>query len=461
MDDPIESIRPLVPRIEQFLGYWAIEEKNGHDLAAYVRSMDLVAHVQAARASGRDAEAAGPGYQVVDGVAVIELRGTMTKYAQSLSNYPGSVVLQRRVRQAAADRDVRSILLVVESPGGTVAGTGDLADAVYAAAAKKPVVTYGEDLMASAAYEVGSQASRVIINNDAVVGSIGTYAVLYDWSALFAREGVKAVVIRAGEFKGMGTVGTEITAEQRAEFQRTITAINREFLARVARGRRLSAERVAALATGGVEVGRDAVAVGLADEIGTYDAAVTIARRMGDSGVRPTRQTSPVQERTMSNDKPEVQEKPPAPTAASIQELKQEFPDSTAEWRESCVEQGLTMTQATKAWARHQSEALKQTQKELAALQAAQAQAQADAEAAGKKPGQPALKDGGGQSGQAEDGSATERFNAAVEAKMAAGLPKPRAISAVVKEQPDLHRAYLREHNQRFGRKPLYCGEEL
>jgi signal peptide peptidase SppA len=463
--NPIESIRPLVPHIEQFLGPWAIEEKAGNDLAAYVRSMDLVAHVQAARGESRT-EPAGPGYQVLGGVAMIELRGTMTKYAQSLSGYPGSVAIQRRVRLAAADKDVSSILLVIDSPGGTVAGTGDLADAVAAAGAKKPIVAYGEDLMASAAYEVGSQAQRIVINNDAVVGSIGTYAVLYDWSSLFAREGIKPVVIRAGKFKGAGTQGTEITAEQVAEFQRTIEAINREFLGRVARGRKLSMARVQELATGGVEVGRDAVAAGLADEIGTLEAAMKLARKMGggsagggmkSTAFSPAAGGGRAKEKTMSEEITTiaVQDAAGGPKPATTQDLKKEFPDSTAEWREACVENHLTLTQATREWVKCQNEALSKARQEAEQSKAEVEKARADLEAAKAKPGQPALRDGAKAAAASADdgGSATERWQAAVAAKMAAGLPRHRAVAALSKEQPALREAYEAEYNADHPRK--------
>ncbi len=466
MPTDIQDFAPLIPHLDQYFGAWAIEERAGTELMQFVRSLDLVAHIQAqaARAArGESREAApGPGYQLDGGVATIEIRGTMTKYGSSLSQNPGSLRLMRAVRQAAADDAVKSILLVIDSPGGTVSGTGDLADAVADAGQRKPVVTYAEDLMASAAYEVGSQAGRVVINNDAVVGSIGTYAVLYDWSQLFAREGVKAVVIRAGQFKGAGTPGTEITADQIAEFQRMITAVNREFMNRVARGRRLPAERVAELATGAVEVGRDAVAAGLADEIGTMEGAMNLAKRLGAAGVGGARQTiivpasakpaSASKEKKMTDEKP--QEAAAAPKAATIQELKAEFPDSTAEWRERCMEQGLTVAQATKAWAIHQTEALKAAEAKAKAAEEAAAKAQADAEAAKARPGQPALKDRtAGAAAEEAGGSYAERYDAAVQAKVAQGLKPHQAALAVNREQPELRKAYEAEVNENRRRK--------
>ena len=85
---------------------------------------------------------------------------------------------QRLVEQAAEDPVVAAILLRVDSPGGTVAGVSDLAEAVYAARKVKPVSAYISDLGASAAYYIASQAQRLYADSDALVGSIGVYSVV-------------------------------------------------------------------------------------------------------------------------------------------------------------------------------------------------------------------------------------------------------------------------------------------
>jgi hypothetical protein len=123
---------------------------------------------------------------------------------------------------------------------------------------------------------VASQASRIIANETALVGSIGTYGVVQDTSGMAAMEGVRVHVIRAGAFKGAGTPGTEITAEHLTEMQRTVDGLNEYFLAGVAAGRSmLTAVRVRELADGRAWLAAEAKTLGLIDAIGSFDQALS------------------------------------------------------------------------------------------------------------------------------------------------------------------------------------------
>lgn len=171
----------------------------------------------------------------------------------------------REINAVAADPGVAVIAVKVSSGGGQVAGTLPLANAIAEAAKLKPVFAYIEDMGASAAYWPASQATRVFSDPMAMIGGIGTYSVIYDYSGEAAIGGIKAHVIRAGKFKGAGTPGTEITAEHLAEAQRTVDALNEHFIAGVASGRKLSVDRVRELADGRVHVGDEARKLGLID----------------------------------------------------------------------------------------------------------------------------------------------------------------------------------------------------
>jgi signal peptide peptidase SppA len=178
------------------------------------------------------------------------------------------------VKRAAADRAVRAIILVIDSPGGEVGGIDALARAVKDASRAKPTVAFGDDLLASAAYWIASQTRGIYANPVAQIGSIGTYAVVADWSGFFKAAGVKVHVIKAGEFKGAGVTGTPIEEGQLAEVQRTVNSVNEEFLRGVARGRRLPMARVRELADGRVHIAADAVQLGLIDEVASLDTVI-------------------------------------------------------------------------------------------------------------------------------------------------------------------------------------------
>jgi signal peptide peptidase SppA len=187
------------------------------------------------------------------------------------------------VKRAVADPSVRAIALVIDSPGGEVGGIDALARTVADASRVKPTIAFGDDLLASAAYWIASQTSRIYANPVAQVGSIGTYGVVADWSGFFEKEGVKIHVVRAGQFKGAGVVGTQIEKEQLAEFQRTVDSVNAEFLRAVARGRRLPMARVKELADGRVHIAADALKLGLIDEVADLDN-VLVRLKAGTAG---------------------------------------------------------------------------------------------------------------------------------------------------------------------------------
>jgi len=191
------------------------------------------------------------------------------------------VLLRQQIRHAFRNTDAAGILLRFDSPGGTVAGTEDLAADIAAAAGGKPVYGYAEDLCASAAYWGYSQCTKTFANATALVGSIGTYMAIEDLSGHAEQLGVKVHVIRAGTFKGAGTPGTEITDDQLAEWQRIVDELNAHFIAGVARGRRMGESKVRELADGRVHVGQAAVQLGLVDVIESFDD--TLARLSRDA----------------------------------------------------------------------------------------------------------------------------------------------------------------------------------
>jgi signal peptide peptidase SppA len=213
-------------------------------------------------------------YQVIGGTAVIDVSALLEKGQTVLtilgfaSDY---LEIASQVQAAAADQDITSILLRIDSPGGHTSGCNDCASRIREAAAIKPVFAYCEDLCASAAYWLASQATKIYSNDTALVGSIGTYMVIADMSGLASDLGIKVHVIRAGEFKGAGQDGTVITDSELAEFQRTVDSLNAHFLEGVAAGRRMSLSAVTKLADGRVHVGRDAVTLGLIDGVKSFD----------------------------------------------------------------------------------------------------------------------------------------------------------------------------------------------
>lgn len=224
-------------------------------------------------ATGPRAEPDRPYLLAGDGVAVLRIDGPTAKGWGKFGEF-STVFARRALRAALADSAVGSIVLVIDSPGGYVAGTDDLARDVAAVNTEKPVVAYAEDLMASAAYWVASQARAIYANPTAQVGSIGVFAVVYDSSALMEAQGVKVHVLSTGPLKGAGADGAPVTPEHVAAWQTEVDDTMAHFVGAVRKGRSLTPKQLEAVTTGGVWIASKAKDLGLIDGIKSLDAVV-------------------------------------------------------------------------------------------------------------------------------------------------------------------------------------------
>jgi signal peptide peptidase SppA len=429
----------------------------------------------------------GPSYRLTDsGIAVVSMVGAMTKYGSSLSAMRyGTVGLRKTLRVAGRSEAVKGLLLVIDSPGGSISGTMDLADEL--GSIDKPTTAYIEDLGASAAYWVAAQADRVAANPSADVGSIGVYMVIDDWSGFYAAQGVKTLVIKSGPSKGAGVIGSEITAEQRNDFQRVIDETNDLFVNAVAKGRGLTAERAAELADGRIHVGENALKLGLVDVIDTYDAALAeVADRANPSRTRKqtsraqapeprvedsdlaasdkehdtmpkndtiaegadtsAQQPSPPPENTDAKPQASAEQ----PKAATIAELKAGCPGADSDFLVKQLEAGATLDQAKDAWMKEQQTRLDATQQKL---KDAEAQAPtAPGNSSGKRPGVQPVRTTGNREGTASGGDAIKAWQDAIDEQVKAGKTVSQATAHVARTQPELRQAYLEAYNADHGR---------
>lgn len=500
-----------VPYLSEYVGVWAMQSDQFHSLCRRAETLNLSLHMQQQEQTNQPA--AGPltrpaqqerdrSYHLLEGgIALIELSGPLMKHRSSFSGGSSTVTARYQIRQAAADSQVTGILLQIDSPGGTVSGTADLAADIAAAAARKPVHAHIDDLCASAAYWLASQCHRITAGATALVGSIGTYAVIQDASQWAANEGIKVHVVRAGEFKGSGIPGTEVTAEQLADMQRTVDALNAHFLAGVSAGRQLSAADTAALADGRVHIAAEARRLKLIDAIGSIDDSLAALQRQtgsrsSRSGSPPAASASapdPVSEATLPDSSiaasgPAAQESPmsdpvTAPAASSpaaAQPAGSPLPASYSDIVARCpgidtsqaedalfvadqLRQNVTADAAGNAWvmtqiartasARQELEELKASHSQAAAAQTATSNQQ-QAAPQGHAPPKGAAKGGTGidpvsdATGSAADHSdPAALFNQLVQDRIKAGHTRAKAVAHVVRNNPDLHQAYIASVN--------------
>nr|BDD45817.1 hypothetical protein 16 [bacterium] len=219
--------------------------------------------------------------EVRDGVAVIPVHGTLAKrmsFFMAVSGGTSTEMLLNDFREAVRSDDVEAILLDIDSPGGTVDGTKALADEIYGARGTKPIVAYGNGLMASAAYWIGSAADHVIVEPTATVGSIGVITIHTDVSKAEERYGYKNTVITAGKFKAIGNQYEPLTKFGRQYIQERLDYLYSIFIDETARNRGKSVKEALAMADGKIFIGKQAVDIGLADAIGSFDDAFNAAK---------------------------------------------------------------------------------------------------------------------------------------------------------------------------------------
>jgi len=444
----LREIRELgVRNLDQYFGLWAVEDTRFLAMLERIGGMDLAAHVKANLTVEAVSGSAAGGVRLLvrDHVAIIDIEGTLTKHGSSLSEANSTIALRRKVRAAAADDEIRGLILRIDSPGGTVAGTADLGRDVAEAAERKPVYAYVEDLTASAAYWIASQASKVYANDaTAFVGSIGTFVGLYDLSGLAGQLGIKPVVIKSGRFKATGFEGTEITGEQKALLQELVDKTQAEFNAAVARGRKLAVARVAELADGRIHIAPDAQRLSLIDGIQTLDATLAEVSREAQGRSRTSARRSSADKETTSM----PQETNDTPKAASIAELKAAFPDDPT-FTLDAAEKGLSLLQAKAAYCERLQEEVERRDEQLAAKD--KEIGELKAKAAKPKIGAEPVPETATATVTHEDPIA--EFQSRVAAKVKAGMSRQEANRSVIAEDGDLHEAYITAYNRNHGRR--------
>lgn len=234
----------------------------------------------AARSAGRPSAGA---------VAVLPVLGPIVKRDSLMSMLEGGTSTTRLVaqlRSLAADDSVATVLLNVDSPGGTVSGLPELAAEIRRTAQSKHVVAIANDLAASAAYWIASQADEVVATPEALVGSVGVFTQHVDCSGFNEQQGIKPTYVYAGRYKVEGNPDEPLSDEAREHIQSIVDGIYGMFLADVAKGRSASLGTTITPAMvrdqygeGRVLMAKDAKTAGMIDRIATYSE--TVARLSG------------------------------------------------------------------------------------------------------------------------------------------------------------------------------------
>ena len=220
-------------------------------------------------------------------IAVLPLMGPITQRASAFTAFFGGTSSDKfgeAFDSLMANDAIGAIVFDVDSPGGTVDGTMELAEKIYQARGTKPIIAVANSFAASAAYEIASAADQIVVTPSGSVGSIGVRAMHVDLSVAMEQGGIKATVIYAGEHKTEFDPYAPLSEDARAEMQRVVDTYYGQFVGTVARNRGVTASTVKRDFGGGrMMLAKQAVEAGLADRVGTLDETITrLGGRMDD-----------------------------------------------------------------------------------------------------------------------------------------------------------------------------------
>lgn len=233
-------------------------------------------------------------YAVRGGVAILPLEGVIAKKMNMLMQVSGgtsSQLFAQAIQTALSDPTVHSIVLDIDSPGGTVDGTQALADIVFGARSSgKNIVALGSGAICSAAYWIASAAQHVYVaDSTTAVGSIGVVTSHTDISGAEAAQGIKTTELSAGKYKRITSQYSPLTSDGRKSIQESLDYTYSLFVDAVAKNRNVTAAVVlSSMADGRVFIGKQAVQAGLVDGIMSMDQLVhklTIDRKGGGPGI--------------------------------------------------------------------------------------------------------------------------------------------------------------------------------
>ena len=206
-------------------------------------------------------------YIAEDGTGVIPIAGVIGKGLSPLEKMTGAVDvsdISETIDDYAMNPQVTRIAFQVSSPGGTVTGVEELANKVRNIA--KPTMSYSDTEMASAAYWIAAAADKVVASPSSTIGSIGVYMVVADYSEAAKAEGIKMIVIKAGQHKAIGVPGAEVTEDQQDHLQEGVDEIWGDFKAAVLKTRKMvKAEDMEGQVFSGKQAAQRNPVTGLAD----------------------------------------------------------------------------------------------------------------------------------------------------------------------------------------------------
>jgi len=184
------------------------------------------------------------------------------------------------IKELKKDKEIVGVLLRINSPGGVVAPSQEIYEAVRELDKVKPVVVSMGSIAASGAYYISCGAREIVANPGTITGSIGVIAKLTSVKKLLDKIGIEDESIASGKFKEAGSPFKKLSPEQKKYLQDMVNDLHNQFIRAVAQGRHMKLSQVEAIADGKAYTGKQAKKLGLVDILGNMDKALEILKRM-------------------------------------------------------------------------------------------------------------------------------------------------------------------------------------
>lgn len=306
-------------------GPWAIRPQMLEEIqriyASHLHRAEKIDISAIEAATGKTLNSTRANVQVTDGVAVIPVHGVIGKRMNLMTQISGGASTDQVASDylsALNDPAVKGIVLHIDSPGGTVDGTMQLADILRANRGAKPTMACADGMMCSAAYWIGSAVDKITMADLTTdVGSIGVVASHMDISAWEEKQGIKTTEVTAGRYKRAISQYQPLSDEGRAMLQADVDQIYRLFVESVADNRGCSVEDVLLnMADGRVFLGQKAIEAGLVDSVATLAETIQQVRDLARTTI-----TKPIS-RASAAQATETEIKP-----MTIDQLKAECPE--------------------------------------------------------------------------------------------------------------------------------------
>jgi protease-4 len=204
-------------------------------------------------------------------VGVIEITGVITDPKETLA----------QLKEFRNNKNVKAIVLRINSPGGGVGPSQEIYQEVRKTSRVKKIVASMGAIAASGGYYVASAADHIMASPGSITGSIGVIMEFANFQELFKKIGVSAFVLKSGEYKDIGFPLRKMTPQEKALLQAFIDNVHQQFVAAVAQGRKISKEKIQAIADGRILSGEQAKVLGLLDSLGNFEDAIAMAANLG------------------------------------------------------------------------------------------------------------------------------------------------------------------------------------